>query len=173
VTTNGTTTIEERERTWSANALKYGLSIAIRLDTLWPNAVKGFMRNPLLGSGYATLNKESDYHFTEADSTDNNYLRALGETGLLGFVAFFGIIFLVLKQTSRNLFSQDILKSSLAIGLFAGTVGLLINATYIDVYAASKVAFTYWAVVGFTLAVFTLKTPSKPKKNSGKQTLLT
>lgn len=161
-----TTSLVEQDRTWSPNALKYGLSVAIRLDALWPNAIKGFMRNPLLGSGYATLNKEGAYHFTEADSTDNNYLRVLGETGLLGLLSFFGIIFIILRQTAKNLFNTSTLKSALAVGLFAGSVGLLLNATYIDVYAASKVAFTYWALVGFVLAVFTLKsntkTPEKP-----------
>ncbi|HCR81141.1 MAG: Secreted polysaccharide polymerase [Candidatus Pacebacteria bacterium GW2011_GWB1_47_8] len=149
--------VVEKERTWSANALKYGLSVAIRLDTLWPNAIKGFVRNPLLGSGYATLNKEAVHQFTDADSTDNNYLRALGETGLLGFLTFFGTIFLVLRLTAKHLFDKNLLKATLAIGVFAGSIGLLLNALYIDVYAASKVAFTYWAVVGVTLAVFSLK----------------
>ncbi|GAJ25028.1 unnamed protein product, partial [marine sediment metagenome] len=31
-------------------------------------------------------------------------------------------------------------------------LGLLINALYIDVFEASKVAFTYWALVGVLLA---------------------
>ena len=168
-TDQGVITVE-KDRTWSANALKYGLSMAIRLDALWPNAIKGFMRNPLLGSGYATLNKEAVFQFTDADSTDNNYLRALGETGLLGFLAFFGTIVLVLHLTAKHLFDTNILKATLAIGVFAGSIGLLLNALYIDVYAASKVAFTYWAVVGLTLAVFALKFPVVKQKQP--QTLL-
>lgn len=154
------TVFVEQQRTWSANALKYGLSMGIRLDTLWPNAIKGFMRNPLLGTGYATLNKEGAYQFTEADSTDNNYLRALGETGLLGFLAYFGTIVLVLKSTAKHLFDQNQLKSALAIGIFAGSIGLLLNALYIDVFAASKVALTYWALVGLVLATLALKIPT-------------
>ena len=163
ISADGTKTIirVERERTWSDNALKYGLSLAIRLDTLWPNAIKGFMKNPLLGSGYATLNKETAYHFTEAESTDNNYLRILGETGLLGFLTFFGIIFISLRYSFKYIFDKDKLKASLAIGLVAGSIGLMANASYIDVYAASKVAFTYWGIVGVILAVLSL-----PKKKS-------
>ncbi len=153
----------EKPRVWSANALKYGLSVAIRLDSLWPNAIKGFTRNPLLGTGYATLNKEGSYHFTEADSTDNNFLRVLGETGLLGFVTFFAIIAVVMKQTKQHLFDKNKLSSSVAIGVFACSIGLLVNALYIDVYAASKVAFTYWAVVGLALAIFSFK-PKKRKQ---------
>jgi hypothetical protein len=161
-----TTILVEQPRTWSPNALRYGLSMAIRLDTLWPNALRGFMRNPLLGSGYATLNKESNAQFLEADSTDNNFLRVLGETGLLGFLSFFGIIVIVLKQTASHVFDKDRLKSAIAAGLLAGSVGLLINALYIDVYAASKVAFTYWALAGFALAVFALHIPAAKKTAS-------
>jgi hypothetical protein len=146
----------EKERTFSDAALKHGLSLAIRLDTLWPLAIQGFLRNPLLGSGYATLNKEAVHHFTEAESTDNNFLRTLGETGLLGFITFYGSVLLVLHFTwqQAKLFSQPIsLTTVLNIGLLAGTIGLLINALYIDVFAASKVAMTYWALVGFIFTV--------------------
>jgi len=75
-------------RTFSDNAYKYGLSAAIRFDALWPRAWAGFMANPLLGSGYSSLTKETVQQFTEAESTDNNFLRTLGETGILGFVLF-------------------------------------------------------------------------------------
>jgi hypothetical protein len=144
--------------------------MGIRLDTLWPNALKGFMRNPLLGSGYATLNKEGAYQFTEADSTDNNYLRVLGETGLLGFLTFFGTILLVIRLNARHVFDKNLLTAGLAVGLLAGSVGLLVNALYIDVYAASKVALTYWAIVGLVLAAFSVKTPIPKKQRS--QTVL-
>ena len=39
-----TISLVEKDRVWSDNALKYGLSMGIRLDTLWPNAVKGFFK---------------------------------------------------------------------------------------------------------------------------------
>ncbi len=151
----------DQERTWSDNALKYGLSAAIRLDTLWPNAIKGLKKNPLLGTGYATLNKESAFHFTEAESTDNNFLRALGETGLLGFLSFFAIVFFN-AYLAYQLFKIEISKkesqdSALIVGLAVGyiglTVGLLVNAIYIDIFASSKVAFTYWAVSGIIIAL--------------------
>ena len=153
-----TVTTITKERTYSANAMKYGLSVAIRLDALWPQAIKGFLRNPLTGSGYATLNKQGVYQFTEADGTDNNYLRTLGETGLLGFIIFYGIIIYTLKLSydfAKK--TKDKFLWAITIGFMAGSLGLLLNATYIDVFAASKVAMTYWAVVGLVLASFKLK----------------
>lgn len=152
-----------RDRTYSENALKYGLSVAIRLDTLWPRAIAGFYRNPLLGSGYATLTKETTSHFTEAESTDNNFLRTLGETGLLGFITFYGlIIFVLYKAYLTYRFHNDNLSQALSIGIITGIVGLLINASYIDVFASSKVAFTFWAFTGMFLGytkVIKLKSP--------------
>lgn len=147
----------EKERTYSENALKYGLSLAIRLDTLWPQAISGFYRNPIVGSGYATLNKEAVSLFTEIDGTDNNFLRTLGETGLLGFISFYGIIVISMIYAIRAIRqNKDDLLVIFAIGYFAGSLGLLLNATYIDVYAASKVAFSYWAITGAFIAYYHL-----------------
>jgi hypothetical protein len=139
------------DETWSENARKYGLSMGIRLDTLWPQALRGFSINPWTGKGYATLNKQGTNEFTEADSTDNNYLRSLGETGLLGSSIFFGIVWFVFNQINRTK-TKDIYAQVLQIGYAAGTTGLLVNALIIDVFSASKVAFSFWAITGLVMA---------------------
>jgi hypothetical protein len=142
---------KQRPRIYSKCALEKELSLCIRQETLWPRAMEGFLTNPLTGSGYATLTKEQVDQFTEADSTDNNFLRTLGETGGLGFLTFYGCVALVLFFAVRNFTNPDPLKKAFSIGLFCGTVGLLLNAVYIDVFAASKVAQSYWAISGIFL----------------------
>jgi len=159
------TILVEKPRTFSANALEHGLSLAIRLDALWPMAINGFKMNPLTGKGYATLGKEGAYQFTEADSTDNNYLRTLGETGILGFVSFYGVIVTAIYFAFRGYGQKDELLVTLSIGFIASSFGLLVNASYIDVYAASKVAFSYWGLTGFYLASVTLLSPELLKVN--------
>jgi hypothetical protein len=160
-------------RTYSDNAYKYGLSAAIRLDALWPRAIAGFMTNPLLGSGYSTLTKETVGQFTEAESTDNNFLRTLGETGILGFITFYGVFVMtmvVALKSLKSLEDEPELKA-FAIGMVAGTVGLLLNAIYIDVFAASKVAESYWGLVGLLLAVtYGIKTTKTVKPAKVKST---
>lgn len=157
----------EQERTYSETAIKHGLSSAIRLETLWPRAIAGFWKNPLLGSGYATLTKESTIQFTEAESTDNNYLRTLGETGLLGFITFYGAVLLSLFVAAKiYINNSDLLSQSLGAGFIAATIGLLTNATYIDVFAASKVAFTFWGIVGILFAYRFLLDTEKTQKKS-------
>lgn len=155
---------EERERTWSQNALKYGLSMGIRLDTLWPQAVKGVQRNLMLGSGFGTLNKTSSGHFIEADSTDNNFLRTLGEIGIIGFVLFYSLIFMLLKISNQGSRVKEPIIASICLGFMGATIGLLTNALIIDVFVASKVAFTFWAVAGLMLKTITLAQPQAIKR---------
>lgn len=163
----GDLVVVEVERTYSANAYKYGLSAAIRLDALWPRAIAGFKSNPLLGSGYSTLTKESVGQFTEAESTDNDYLRNLGETGLLGALTFFGTILIILVLAYRSAPQlSDPLFIAFTFGFIAASVALLLNAAYIDVFEASKVAEMYWALAGLVMILPFVSTKSaKPKKN--------
>jgi O-antigen ligase len=138
---------------YSANALKYGLSVGIRLDTLWPNALKALQTNPLLGTGYSTLVKEHVWEFTVAESTDNDYLRMLGETGLLGFLAFMAIFAVAVRLMWLSyLKASKPFDYALVAAALAATFGLLVNAMYIDVFEASKVAYAYWSFMGLVMA---------------------
>ena len=143
-----------QDRVFSECARKMGLSICIRLETLWPKAVAGFQLNPLFGKGYATLNKDGVEQFTEAESTDNNFLRTLGETGLIGFITFYGVIVVATLFLLKNYRKSDAFERALIGGFIAGTTGLLLNAVYIDVFAASKVAFAYWSLTGILVGYF-------------------
>lgn len=136
------------------------ISLCIRLESLWPQAIKGFMRQPILGSGYSSLNKRDFMHLAEADGADNNYLRILGETGLLGFVSFFAIIFIAAHTAIKNIKSKKWL-SCLSIAYICLILGLLINAVLFDVFAASKVAFGFWAITGMCFGAWKLQRKSQ------------
>ncbi|MFH2019687.1 MAG: hypothetical protein ABII80_03685 [bacterium] len=153
---------------YSPNALRYGLSVAIRLDALWPRAIQGLQRNYLLGSGYSTLVKVEPNEFTYAESTDNDYLRMLGETGILGTISYLAII-LVLCYVSIRLIKQSNQPISLTLGI--GTIGvivsLLVNATYIDVFESSKIAYSLWILAALVIKLLELESKDvKPLKKS-------
>jgi hypothetical protein len=154
VTTSTSSAIQRR---YSDAAFQVGLSGAIRLDALWPRALKAFKINPLLGTGYSTLTKETIAQFTEAESTDNDYLRSLGETGILGLISFFSIIgysiYLIVKKIVAT---RDPVNFGIFSAFIAGTLGLLINALYIDVFEASKVAFIFWSLTAIVLRLVEL-----------------
>ena len=151
-TASGASIIVNKPRGYSQNALIFDLSMGIRFDATWPMAIKGFLTNPLLGSGYATLNKTSSDEFTDAESTDNDFLRSLGETGLLGFLGFFGTLGLMIVITFKSLGGiKDPVLYSLATGFIGLILGLLANAFLVDIFEASKVAYVFWGVCGLTM----------------------
>jgi hypothetical protein len=119
--------------------LVYDISFTTRFQGEWPNAWKAFLRNPLLGSGYSTITL----------ATDNDYFRALGETGILGLVSFL-FIFLILGITVKEIIpsvNQPLVRG-LVFGLAGGVIGLMINAMLIDVFEASKLAENLWILLG-------------------------
>lgn len=150
---------------YTENALKYGLSVAIRLDALWPRAIEGFMKNPLLGSGYSTLVKRENYEFTQAESTDNDYLRMLGETGILGTITFLALPFLMIRYSYKYFRrSKDNTSRIISVGIMSITVAMLINAVYIDVFESSKIAYIFWMFAAVLLRSIELsEVDEKPK----------
>lgn len=182
VTASGSATFVEKPRTYSSNAVMYDLSTGIRLDATWPRAIAGFKSDPLFGSGYATLTKTNKFEFTDAESTDSDYLRALGETGAFGFLFFFGSIISMAYVAWRSLGGiKDNFLYAIATGLIGLIAGLLVNATTIDIFEASKVAYVFWGISGIVMASLYISrkqirddwTPLKLKFNFSFKFLLT
>lgn len=150
-------TLAAKPRVYSQAAVQYDLSTGIRLDYTWPQAIKGFTKNPFLGSGYSTLTKVTVDAFTEAESTDNDFLRALGETGFLGFLTFYSIIAIAITIAIKNFKKiEDTFFASVVAAIIAATVGLLVNGVYIDVFESSKVAYFFWIMMAILLAIVNL-----------------
>ncbi|MBP8591220.1 O-antigen ligase family protein [Candidatus Shapirobacteria bacterium] len=108
----------------------------IRFDYEWPRALTRFKKSPLLGTGFSSLGL----------ATDNDYLRALGETGLLGLLSFL-LIFL----EGLKLILEKGRKSWQAKAMAASALAMLANACFIDVFEASKVAYVFWLLLGLTV----------------------
>lgn len=122
-------------------------STDIRLKKEWPRAINAFLKNPLLGTGYSSITL----------ATDNDYLRMLGETGILGFLSFLIIIFyLLLKMTEFLQKSVDFESKILITGVFGAVTGYFLNALFIDVFEASKLAFFFWIMMGVVFKVIDL-----------------
>ncbi len=116
-------------------------STSIRLNVEWPRAIRAFQKNVFLGTGFSSITL----------ATDNDYLRLLGETGALGFMAFI----LILLCLFKTLFSKLPLKGDLNLndvylaGVLGGVTGVMLNALFIDVFEASKFAIIFWLLMGF------------------------
>lgn len=139
----GEVTTEDQPTT--ERAIKY--SSGIRFYIEWPRALRAFAKNPFLGTGYSSVTL----------ATDNDYLRSLAETGILGFISL-GLIFLEILRRAFFYLSgkKEIASKPLVIGIIGATIGLLINALFIDVFEASKIAFIFWILMGSLVATLRL-----------------
>lgn len=125
-------------------------SFQIRLNIEWPRAITAFAKNPLLGTGYSSIDI----------ATDNDILRSLGEVGILGTTA----LALVLVEISKRIFSafknEQVLSSRnksklvrlFSAGVLAMLIAFIVNGLFIDVFEASKVASLFWMILGLNLA---------------------
>ncbi len=114
------------------------ISCATRLQLEWPRAIGAFLYNPILGTGPSSI--------TEA--TDNDFLRWLGEFGVVGTGIFVFLLFSLNRYIKRitKTVSSDI--KYLYYAFSFGLVALLINGLYVDVFEASKVAYNFWLIAG-------------------------
>ena len=128
------------------NTVVSDISFATRLQVEWPRAINAFKKNPLLGTGPSSI--------TEA--TDGDYFRWLGEFGLLGTIAFLNILFLIIKMIWDSVKKLEINEKLIGYGFIFSFFALFINASYIDAFEASKVAYTFWTIAGLYIGYYSL-----------------
>ncbi len=107
-------------------------SSQIRFQVEWPRAFRAFTKNPLIGTGYASLGL----------ATDNDYLRLLGEVGILGFISFIYLLLNLLYLATLKKYPYLTLSFIMAITSF------LMAATFIDAFESSKIAYYFWGLFG-------------------------
>jgi len=118
-------------------------SFNIRYDVEWPRAIRSFLKNPLLGTGYSSL----------TIATDNDYLRALGETGILGFLSFSLVFFVLIKRYFKAMFKLQGFEKYFVIASICIILATLTTSVFIDILEASKIAIFFWIILGIAWGV--------------------
>lgn len=118
-------------------------SFGIRFNVEWPRAINAFYKNPFLGTGYSSL----------TIATDNDILRSLGETGLLGTLSLTLIFFIIARGMLSSIRTSSGFERSFVTGALCSILVLLVTAVFIDVLEASKVAEFFWLILGAAWAV--------------------
>lgn len=118
-------------------------SFNIRTDVEWPRALRAFSKNPVSGTGYSSL----------TIATDNDFLRSLGETGLLGTLSLILIFWIIIKTYLKNLKNLGNFEKLFIISVIGSILAVLTTGLFIDVLEASKVATFFWFILGVGWAV--------------------
>jgi len=122
----------------------------IRLDTStsarlvsWKEALQDWPRHPLLGYGV------TGYSFVDAQ-----FPRVLLETGILGLIAFFYLLFSIFKVSLNNLKElKTPYFQGLAIGFFAGFVGLIVHALGANTFIIVRIMEPFWFIAGIMVVM--------------------
>jgi len=123
----------------------------IRFNAEWPRAITAYRKNFLTGTGLGSITL----------ATDNDYLRLLGESGLLGFLTFISIPLFFIIHTIPLIFKKSLTSQNyLSLILFSGLLATLANAIFIDIFEASKTAYSFWIMMGIYYQSLFLKTTS-------------
>jgi len=123
-------------------------SASIRINVEWPRAIRALKKNPLLGTGYSSITL----------ATDNDFLRLLGETGIIGFFSFILIFLELLREFVSKVNFRMVPKKPSDVFMFSflgSIVGVFGNALFIDVFEASKFATIFWLLIG--LCIYNLR----------------
>lgn len=115
-------------------------SFGIRTNVEWPRAMRAFYKNPFLGTGYSSVTL----------ATDNDYLRSLAEVGLMGTLSLALIFYILIKDMISFVQKGTGFAKSWTIASLTMVITILLTATFIDVFEASKIAEIFWLMMGIT-----------------------
>ena len=140
----------------------------------WATALTMFRRHPIIGSGYGSFaltfvndpTLQGQYVSQFAMGAHNKYLQILAETGLIGFVAWMWIIMafflhgfrLISRCSTEGLNAQHPasnlpLYRSLAIGIMAAELSLLVHFLVNSMMQSDVVGVPFWLLIGLLPAL--------------------
>ncbi|MDO9575167.1 MAG: O-antigen ligase family protein [bacterium] len=132
------------EKPYSVTVLgtELGPSASDRIRS-WRGAMREWADYPFLGTGV------TGWRFL-----DGQYMRTLVETGIVGIVAIFYLIFSILKHSLR-IFRQteDNLYKGLSLGLVAAFVGILFHAVTANSFIIIRIMEPFWFLTGMVMAI--------------------
>jgi len=122
----------------------------LRLDTStserlksWKNVLADWPKHPILGYGV------TGYRFVDAQ-----FPRILAETGILGLIAFFYLLYCIFKIAFQYL--KEVNTSyyqGLGIGFIAGFVGLVVHAIGANTFIIVRIMEPFWFFVGIITVI--------------------
>jgi len=124
--------------------------------TSWQQSFKDWKKNPILGLGVA------GYGFI-----DGQYIVTLVETGVIGLFAFLWLLWSIYKQSlSIHREMHDELYKGLALGFFAGFIGLLIHSLTANTFIIIRIMEPFWFIAALVMMLPQIKEKERIKEES-------
>jgi O-antigen ligase/polysaccharide polymerase Wzy-like membrane protein len=124
--------------------------LGVKLDTSttarlmsWKHVARDWIRHPVFGFGV------TGYEFVDAQ-----YFRVLIETGVLGLMTFFILVFSIFReayQVFRNTASD--LEKGLCMGFLAGFIGLLVHGIGANTFIIVRIMEPFWFVLAMVIMI--------------------
>jgi len=100
------------------------------------------------------------------EESHSQYVRNFIETGIMGSVIFFFLIFVIIKKAFRGfLLSKDPLSIGLSSGLLVSTIAMLFISITAEAFLVVKINEVYWFFVAITMSVLSHKIKVNKLKN--------
>lgn len=124
----------------------------------WDIGVKIFLDSPVIGSGHDTYGIAFSRYDTwkgvyRLENTHNDYLQALSDSGILGFLCVAAFIVLLFRNSLKVIFGRgSSLRTSVAAGALAGTLGILIHSFFDFPLRTPSNGFVFLLLVALAVA---------------------
>ena len=131
-------------------------STAARIDS-WGIGIKRWAAKPIFG-----------YGIPAGAVIDNQYMRVLNESGIIGFSVFMWILFTIFSITREAYVAagEDYFKRAVSLGLLAGFMGLLILSSAASVFILIRIMEPFW----FLVAIVAMLPELEEEKESAMET---
>ena len=117
--------------------VKLDTSTSARLNS-WRDGVKDWVKRPIFGYGV------TGYKFMDAQ-----FPRVLVETGILGLWAFIYLLYSIYRLAMNNFKQLKMpMNQGIAIGFFAGYIGLLFHAIGANTFIIVRIMEPFWLMAG-------------------------
>jgi hypothetical protein len=126
--------------------IKLDTSLSARVKS-WEFASKDWIKHPVVGFGV------TGYRFVDAQ-----YVRVITETGFIGFIVFFILIYAIFRQT-YTVYKEttESFYRGLSMGFLAGFIGLLFHAIGANTFIIVRIMEPFWFLTAMVLMIPEIK----------------
>jgi len=135
---------DQTKRTVMGKEMRMDESSAARVD-IFRDSIRHWSRSPITGNGAGSAGAV----------VDNNYMRVLIETGIIGITAFLLLLFAIFRTAMRTFGSltEDDFGHGLTAGFLAGFVGLLVHSFGAATFILIRIMEPFWFLTAMVVVL--------------------